>query len=58
MHIHSHMLYIQSATAVRFCPPQYGLTFLMRSHKTRSTRDRSIPRNLQSFDEILDLTGR
>ena len=29
----------------------------MRSHKTRSTRDRSIPRSLQkmSFDEILGL---
>ena len=32
-------------------------TFLMRSHKTRSTRDRSIPRSFakMSFDEILDL---
>ena len=31
----------------------------MRSHKTRSTRDRSITRSLQkiSFDEILDLTA-
>ena len=41
--------YALSSTAVRYCPPQYGLTFLMRSHKTRSTRDRSrsIPRTLQ-----------
>ena len=27
--------------------PQQGLTFLMRSHKNRSTRGRSIPRSLQ-----------
>ena len=36
-----------SSTAVRFCPPHSGLPFLMRLHKTRSTRDRSIPRSLQ-----------
>ena len=31
----------------------------MKSHQTRSTRDRSIPRSLKkvSFDEILDLTA-
>ena len=35
------------------------LPFLMKSHQTRSTRDRSIPRSLKkvSFDEILDLTA-
>ena len=38
----------------------YQVTFLMRSHQTRSTRDRSkYPTQLakMSFDEILDLTA-
>ena len=59
----SHMfIHSLSSTAVRFVPlnKDYLVTFFMRSHKTHSTRDRSIPRSLQrkvSFDEILDLTA-
>ena len=47
-HICTHSL---SCTAVRFCPPQQGLViFLMRSHKTRSTRDQStITHSLQRW---------
>ena len=50
IHVHSHrFIQSRSSTAVRFCPPRWRLTFLMRSHKTRSTRHRSIPRSLQRW---------
>ena len=38
-----------SSTAVRFCPSHSGLTSLMRSHRIRMTRDRSIPHSLQRW---------
>ena len=50
IHVHSHrFIHSLSSTAVRFGPPQWGLTFLTRLHKTRSTRDRSIPRSVQRW---------
>ena len=52
IHIHSHNSYLHtnlSSIALRFCSPQEGLTSFMRSHKTRSTRDRSIPHSLQRW---------
>ena len=55
---HIHTLTEFHSCQILFPSIRTTVTFLMRSHKTRSTRDRSIPRSLQkmSFEEILDLT--
>ena len=60
VHIHSHrFLHSRSSTAVRFCPLQQGLTFLMRLHETRTYARSKCPTQLakKSFDEIIDLTS-
>ena len=58
MHIYSHIfMHLLSSTAVRFCPPQKGLTLLM-SHIKPVVRAIEDPTQLfkVSCDEILDLT--
>ena len=52
VHIHRHILRTCTLTEFHSCQifsPQQGLTSLMRSHKTRSARDRSIPHSWQMW---------